>query len=180
LGKSHDEITPDLAEWIARQRMFFVATAPLAANALLNCSPKGLDTLRVLGPRAAAYLDLTGSGIETVAHLRENGRIVLMFCAFEGPPKIVRLHGRGIVLTRGDPMFADLRPAFGPEWPGERSIVHVEVTRVSDSCGFGVPRYDFAGDRDQLTKWAQAKGEAGLGEYRAAKNARSVEGLPGM
>ena len=103
-----------------------------------------------------------------------------MFCAFEGPPKILRLHGRGTVLTPGDSAFADLRPAFGPERPGERSIVHVEVTRVSDSCGFGVPRYDFAGDRDQLSKWAQAKGEAWLAEYRAAKNATSVEGLPGM
>ena len=180
MGNTNDEITPDLAAWIARQRVFFVATAPLAVDGLVNCSPKGLDTLRVLGPRAVAYLDLTGSGIETVAHLRENGRIVLMFCAFEGPPKIVRLHGRGTVLTRNDPTFADLRPALGPERPGERSIVHVEVTRVSDSCGFGVPRYEFAGDREQLTKWAHAKGEAWLVEYRAAKNATSVEGLRGL
>lgn len=180
MGKSHDEITSDLSEWIARQRMFFAATAPLASDGLLNCSPKGLETLRVLGRRAVAYLDLTGSGIETVAHLRENGRIVLMFCAFEGPPKIVRLHGRGTVLTQGGPAFAELRPAFGPERPGERSIVHVAVTRVSDSCGFGVPRFDFVGDRDQLTKWAQAKGEAWLVDYRAAKNATSVEGLPGL
>jgi hypothetical protein len=103
-----------------------------------------------------------------------------MFCAFDGPPKIVRLHGRGTVLTPGAPAFADLRPAFGPQRPGERSIIHIEVTRVSDSCGFGVPCYDFAGERDQLTKYARAKGEAGLAEYRAAKNAASVDGLPGL
>jgi hypothetical protein len=180
LGKTYDEITSDVAAWIARQRVFFVATAPLKADGLVNCSPKGLDTLRVLGPRTVAYLDLTGSGIETVAHLRANGRIVLMFCAFDGPPKIVRLHGRGTVLTPADPAFADLRLQFGPERPGERSIVRIEVTRVSDSCGFGVPRYEFAGERDQLAKWAQAKGEVGLAAYRAAKNAASVEGLRGL
>ena len=180
MGKTYDEITPDLAAWIARQRVFFVATAPLKADGLVNCSPKGLDTLRVLGPRAVAYLDLTGSGIETVAHLRENGRIVLMFCAFEGPPKILRLHGRGTVVTPADPAFADLRPRFGPQQPGERSLVHVGVTRISTSCGFGVPRYDFAGERDQLTRYAQSKGQAGLAEYRAKKNAWSVEGLPGL
>src|SRR4051794_41790217 len=109
LGKVDDEITPELTQWIAQQHVFFVATAPLAAGGLVNCSPKGLDTLRVLGPRSVAYLDLTGSGIETVAHPRENGRIVLMFCAFEGPPKILRLHGRGTVVTPADPAFADLR-----------------------------------------------------------------------
>ena len=100
VGKLYDEITPELADWLGQQRMFFVATAPLAADGLLNCSPKGMDTFRILGPREVAYLDLTGSGIETIAHLRENGRIVFTFCAFAGPPKIVRLHGTGEVVTR--------------------------------------------------------------------------------
>ena len=179
MGKFYDQITPELAEWIRRQRMFFVATAPLSADGLLNCSPKGLDTFRVLGPRSVAYLDLTGSGIETVAHLRENGRIVLTFCAFDGPPRICRLHGRGRVLTPDHPAFADLRPRF-PDLSGVRSIVHVEVARVSTSCGFGVPRYDHAGDRDQLPRWATAKGDAALADYRTAKNAQSIDGLPAL
>lgn len=179
MGKTYEEITPDLVEWIGRQRVFFVATAPSAGDGFLNCSPKGLDTFRVLGPRSVAYLDLTGSGVETIAHLRENGRIVLMFCAFDGPPRVLRLHGRGRVLTPDAPAFADLRPQF-PDLPGTRSVVHVEVTRVSTSCGFGVPRYAHAGDRDQLTKWAATKGDAGLVDYRAAKNAKSIDGLPGL
>ena len=165
--------------WIERQRLFFVSTAPLAAEGRINCSPKGLDTLRILDPRTIAYLDLTGSGIETVAHLRENGRIVLMFCAFEGPPKIVRLHGRGTVLTDSDSGFEDLRARFG-EMPGVRSVIRISLLRISESCGFGVPRYEFAGNRDQLARWAAAKGEAGLAEYRATKNATSVDGLPGL
>src|SRR5215212_9175752 len=106
MGDVRETITPDLQRWIEQQRIFFVATAPLAADGLVNCSPKGLDSFRILGPRDVAYLDLTGSGIETIAHLRENGRIVIMFCAFEGPPKIVRLHGRGEVLAPGEPGYA--------------------------------------------------------------------------
>src|SRR5919201_7094587 len=110
MGKVYDGITPELADWLTQQRMFFVATAPLAADGLVNCSPKGMDSFRILGPREVAYLDLTGSGIETVAHLRENGRIVLMFCAFAGPPKIVRLHGSGTVVTPESPRFHELSP----------------------------------------------------------------------
>ena len=178
MGTVHDAITPELADWISRQRVFFVATAPLAREGHVNCSPKGLDCLRALGPRAVAYLDLTGSGIETVAHLRENGRIVLMFCAFDGPPKILRLHGRGTVLMPGEAAFDDLRPRF-PESSGVRSLIHVDVTRISDSCGFGVPLFEPAADRDQLRKWHQAKGEAALDAYRRAKNATSLDGLPG-
>src|SRR5215216_1432900 len=134
MGKSYDGITPELSHWIERQHIFFVATAPLADDGLINCSPKGMDTFRVLGPAEVAYLDLTGSGIETVAHLRENGRIVLTFCAFDGPPKIVRLHGRGEVACPGSAAFDELKPLF-PDVPGERSIVRVRVNRVSDSCG---------------------------------------------
>ena len=179
MGHMYDQITPELAAWIERQRVFFVATAPLAADGLINCSPKGLDTLRILGPRAIAYLDLTGSGIETVAHVRENGRVVLMFCAFEGPPRILRLHGRGSVLTSGDAGFADLRARF-PELPGVRSIIRVDVQRIADSCGFGVPQYKFVGERDQLAKWTVAKGDVALADYRKAKNAVSLDGLPGL
>lgn len=179
MGSAYDSITPKLADWICRQRVFFVATAPLATNGHVNCSPKGLDSLRILGPRSVAYLDLTGSGIETVAHLRENGRIVLLFCAFEGPPKIVRLHGRGTVLAPGEPAFSDLRPGFA-DLSGVRSLIHVDVTRISNSCGFGVPLFQHVADRDQLPKYHAAKGEAQLEAYRRAKNATSIDGLPGV
>jgi hypothetical protein len=151
----------------------------MAADGHLNCSPKGLDCFRVLGPRSVTYLDLTGSGIETVAHLRENGRIVLMFCAFDGPPKILRLHGIGRALMPGGPAFNDLRPQF-PDSPGVRSLIHVDVTRISDSCGFGVPLFQPATDRDTLPKWLAAKGETELEKYRASKNARSIDSLPGV
>ena len=179
MGKVYDEITPELAEWLGRQRLFFVATAPVAADGLLNCSPKGMDTFRILGPREVAYLDLTGSGIETVAHLRENGRIVFMFCAFSGPPKIVRLHGTGEVVTPGSPGWESLRALF-PDYPGTRTIVRVALTRIGDSCGYAVPRYEYREERDRLVRWAEAKGEAGLPRYRREKNARSLDGLPGL
>ncbi|MFO0808637.1 MAG: pyridoxamine 5'-phosphate oxidase family protein [Gemmataceae bacterium] len=179
MGKQYEEITPPLADWLARQKVFFVATAPLAADGLVNCSPKGMDTFRVVGPTEVAYLDLTGSGIETVAHLRENGRIVLMFCAFDGPPKIVRLHGTGEALLPGSPEYARLRPLF-PDIPGERSVIRVRVTRIGDSCGFAVPRYEFAGGRDQLVEYAVNKGPEGMAKYRAQKNATSLDGLPGL
>jgi hypothetical protein len=178
MGKAHDEITPDLAAWMGQQKIFFVATAPLAGDGLVNCSPKGMDTFRVLGPREVAYLDLTGSGIETMAHLRENGRIVVMFCAFAGPPTIVRLHGTGEALTSG-PEYDRLRPRF-PELPGTRAIVRVRVSRISDSCGYGVPRFEFRGERDVLVRWAESKGADGLVRYRREKNARSLDGLPGL
>jgi Pyridoxamine 5'-phosphate oxidase len=179
VGKLYDEITPELAGWLGQQRVFFVATAPLAADGLLNCSPKGMDTFRVLGPREIAYLDLTGSGIETVAHLRENGRIVFTFCAFAGPPKIVRLHGTGEVITRGAPDFERLRALF-PDHPGARAVVRAGLIRISDSCGYSVPRYDYAGERDALVRWAESKGTDGLTRYRREKNARSLDDLPGL
>jgi hypothetical protein len=179
VSKLYDEITPELADWIGRQRMFFVATAPLAAGGLLNCSPKGLDTFRILGPREVAYLDLTGSGIETVAHLRENGRIVFLFCAFEGLPKIVRLHGMGEVLTPGAADYATLRAQF-PDHPGARAVVRARLTRIGDSCGYAVPRYDFAGERDALVRWAESKGPDGVAQHHRRKNARSLDDLPGL
>src|SRR3984885_2839292 len=140
MSKQRDNINDDLAAWLREQHLFFVATAPLSADGHVNCSPKGGDSFRVLGPLEVAYQDYTGSGAETAAHLRENGRIVLMFCAFEGPPKIVRLHGRGRAVMPGDPEFAATRRAFGkPRDLGLRAIIVVEVDRVSDSCGFSVP-----------------------------------------
>ena len=178
MGKHYDAITPELGTWIARQKMFFVATAPLSAVGHVNCSPKAGDTLRVLADRQVAYVDLTGSGIETIAHLQENGRIVLMFCAFDGAPKIVRLHGRGVVHYPGDSSFESLIGQF-PAHPGARAIITIEVTRVSDSCGFAVPLMTFAGDRNALEKWAENKGSDGLASYRREKNQSSIDGLPG-
>lgn len=179
MGKVHDGIDDDLRRWIEQQHVFFVATAPLAADGHVNCSPKGLDSLRILGPREAAYIDLTGSGAETIAHLRENARIVLMLCAFVGPPKIVRLHGRGTVLEPGSGAFDRLREAF-PNHPGTRAIIHVDVTRVSDSCGYAVPLMDFRSDRPTLNKWAESKGPDALETYRRQKNAVSIDGLPAL
>jgi hypothetical protein len=179
MGRTLTEITPDTAEWIGRQHMFFVATAPLSNEGFINCSPKGLDTFRILGPREAIYLDLTGSGVETIAHLRENGRIVLMFCAFEGAPKILRLHGRGTVHAAGTQRYENWKSLF-PEIPGSRAIIHVEVTRVADSCGFGVPHYEYKGDRQSLIDLAVKKGPAAILAYQAEKNAQSLNGLPGL
>jgi hypothetical protein len=178
MGAVLEEITDDLAAWIRRQPMFFVATAPSGAGGHVNVSPKGLAGLAVLGPHRCAYLDLTGSGVETIAHVRENGRITIMLCAFEGPPRIVRLHGRGVVHALGSEGFDALAPEF-PDLPGRRAIVEVEVTRVSTSCGFGVPRLDLVGPRDDLVKWATRKGDDGIVAYHATKNATSVDGLPG-
>jgi hypothetical protein len=159
--------------------MFFVSTAPLAARGLVNCSPKGTDSFRTLGPREVAYLDLTGSGVETIAHLKENQRIVLMFCAFEGPPMIVRLHGRGFVHEPGDPAFPALSAHF-PAHPATRTIIRVEVDRIADSCGHGVPRYAFQGNRDLIERWAEKKGADGMADYRRQKNTVSLDGLPGL
>ena len=179
MGKTYQEITPDLAAWICQQRLFFVATAPLGGDGLVNCSPKGMDTFRILGAREVAYLDLTGSGVETIAHLRENGRIVIMFCAFTGAPNIVRLHGHGQAVEPDHPDFETLRADF-PDHAGARAIIRVQLTRIGDSCGYAVPRYEYAGERDALIHWAEKKGPAGLAEYHRQKNAHSLDGLPGL
>ena len=159
--------------------MFFVATAPLDAAGHINLSPKGLDSFRVIDPRTVAYLDLTGSGIETVAHLRENGRIVLLFCAFEGPPKIIRLHGRGEVVEPGDPRFGSLAARFS-SFPSTRSVIVIALERISDSCGYGVPLYGYEGQRSQLIDWAERKGADGVVRYREDNNRRSIDGLQGL
>src|SRR5262249_48005193 len=152
MGKTFDAIDDGLSAFLRAQHMFFVATAPLAADGLVNLSPKGLDTFRILDPQTVAYLDLTGSGVETIAHLRENGRIVFCFCAFEGPPRIVRLHGRGEAIEPADPEFARLAPLF-PRLDGTRAVIRARLTRIADSCGYAVPRYTFVGHRDQLLEW---------------------------
>ncbi|NNF59092.1 MAG: pyridoxamine 5'-phosphate oxidase family protein [Rhodothermaceae bacterium] len=179
MSKTYDAITPALTEWIEAQPLFFVATAPTAEDGLINCSPKGLDTFRILGPHEVAYLDLTGSGVETIAHVRENGRIVFMFCAFAGPPNIVRLHGTAEVLLPDTPDFEALRPRF-PDLPGTRAILRASLTRISDSCGYAVPRMVYQEDRDTLVRWAQAKQPEGLAQYKVEKNTVSLDGLPGL
>src|SRR3954470_19929841 len=169
MGQLSAEIDTALQAFIARQHVFFVATAPLAADSHVNVSPKGLDTFRVLGPTEIAYLDLVGSGVETVAHLRENGRITLLFCAFDGRPRILRLYGRGRAVEPHDGGGGRLAAAF-PNYPGARSVVLVEIERIADSCGYGVPLFQYAGDRGQLTAWADRKGAEGLDRYKAEKN----------
>jgi predicted pyridoxine 5'-phosphate oxidase superfamily flavin-nucleotide-binding protein len=173
-----DAITDELAAFIAAQRVFFVATAPTDGGHV-NLSPKGLDTFTVLDPNTIAYLDLTGSGVETIAHLRENGRITIMFCAFDGKPNIVRLYGRGEVLATGEPETDALLPRFG-DYPGARSVIRVRIDRVSTSCGYGVPLLTYEGERDQLLQFAERRGPDGLVEYRGEKNAVSIDGLPGL
>jgi hypothetical protein len=180
MGKVDERIDTELQAFLERQPMFFVATAPLAAEHHVNVSPKGLDgTFAVLGPHRVAYLDLTGSGIETVAHVRENGRVTLMFCAFDGPARIVRLFGRGTVTTCDEPGFDDRAAAFASQ-VGARGVITVELERISDSCGYGVPKMELVGQRDRLLRWADARGDEGLREYRAEHNRTSIDGLPGF
>ena len=179
MGKVYEQLDDTLVRFIGRQHVFFVGTAPDSPEGHLNISPKGLDTFRILGPKSVAYLDLTGSGIETVAHLGENGRITIMFCAFEGRPLIVRLQGRGRVVEPGDADWDGLIEQFR-DYPGVRSVVVVDVERVSSSCGFAVPLYEYQGERKQLIEYAEKKGPEGLRMYRAQKNRRSIDGLAGL
>jgi len=179
MGKLYDRIDDTLRAFIEAQHLFFVGTAPLSAEGHVNISPKGLDALRVLGPRTLLYLDYVGSGAETIAHLRENGRIVIMLCAFQGPPKIVRLHGTGEVLEPGDSGYAELRALFASKQPA-RAMIRISVDRISDSCGYGVPLHTYQAERTQLPAWTAAKGEQGLREYQEGKNRVSIDGLPAL
>jgi hypothetical protein len=179
MGKAFEKISGRLSRWIEAQKMFFVATAPADPETHINVSPRGLDTFRVLDENRVAWLDLTGSGVETIAHLKADGRITLMFCAFEGPARIVRLYGRGAVHEPGDSEYEELRPRF-PQMPGERAIIAVDVERVSTSCGFGVPLMDFVGLREDLPEFAESLGEEGMADYREKNNAESIDGLPGI
>lgn len=176
MAKVFDRITDELQKFIRAQQMFFVATAPLSPTGHVNLSPKGLDSFRILSNHRVAYLDLTGSGNETSAHLQENKRITLMFCAVQDAPLILRLYGQGKIILQGSPEWPDFQPAF-VDIPGIRQIVVVEVDRVQTSCGMGVPLYTYEGQRDGLVKWAAKKGEQGLRTYQKQKNRVSIDGL---
>ena len=182
MGDVHDSISEQMADWMAAQPMFFVGSAPLSGDGRVNISPKGMaGTFAVLGPRRVAYLDYTGSGAETIAHLRENGRIVVMFCAFEGAPNIVRLHGRGRIVLPGDESFDQLRASFPKERTlGQRSIIDVDVQRISDSCGYAVPLMDFTADRVVLDRSAERRDEEYFERYGQEQNATSIDGLPAL
>jgi hypothetical protein len=179
MGKIYESIDEKLKQWLLAQKIFFVATAPLAEEGHVNCSPKDGESFRIIDKRTAVYLDLTGSGVETIAHVKENERIVLMFCAFTGAPKIVRLHGRGEIIEAKHAEFEQLRTLFCSR-TGIRSFIKVHLTRISDSCGYGVPLYDFRGHRSQLEAWAEHQGEESLVEYRLKHNIRSIDQLEGV
>jgi Pyridoxamine 5'-phosphate oxidase len=179
MGKTYDRIDDKLASFIGKQRMFFVATAPLSGGGHVNVSPKGYDSFCILSPLRVAYADLGGSGIETVAHVRENGRITIMFCAFEGPAMILRLYGRARVMQFDEPGF-DVELRRFPGFDRARNIVFVDVERIADSCGWGVPFYEFKSERDQLKRYIDNRTQEEWEERRYEANARSVDGLPGL
>jgi hypothetical protein len=179
MARTHDTIDDALREWIAAQHVFFVATAPTSVDGHVNVSPKGYDTFRVLDDTTVAYLDLTGSGVETIAHLRDNGRLTIMFCGFEGPPRIVRLFGHGDVVRPGDADHTELAARFD-DLPGARAVIRCRVERIQSSCGYSVPFLAFDAERDTLRDWADRKGPEGIEAYQAEKNATSIDGLAGL
>ncbi len=176
MAKTFPAITADLNEFIQAQPLFFVASAPLSGTGHVNLSPKGLDCLRILGPNRVAYIDLTGSGNETSAHLLENGRITFMFCAFSGPPKILRLFGQGATVLPDSAEWGELKPLF-PDYPGMRQIIVADIARVQTSCGYAVPLMEYVSERDTLIRWAENIGEEKLISARAEKNVTSIDGL---
>jgi hypothetical protein len=178
MGRTYDTIDDRIQTWLDKQPMFFVATAPLDASGHVNVSPKGLDgSFVVLDSTSVAYLDLMGSGVETLAHVKENQRITLMFCAFEGPARIVRLYGDGEAIEADHPDFDDLVKRF-PENRSVRSVIRVAVTRIADSCGYGVPNMAYQGQRDQLERWVANRTDEQLADYLVTANAESLDGLP--
>jgi len=180
VGKTFPCISDEIRKWIGRQRMFFIASAPLSDDGMVNCSPKGGDTLRVVDKQTLAYLEFAGSGVETIAHLRENGRIVLMMCAFEGPPRIFRFHGKGEVVLPSHRDFAALSALYNHDLLGVRSVIRIRLERISDSCGYGVPLYEFVEDRKAMRNWCEKKGAGDIKTYVAKNNAASIDGLPGL
>ncbi|MCU1663372.1 MAG: pyridoxamine 5-phosphate oxidase-related FMN-binding protein [Pseudonocardia sp.] len=185
MAKVYEGVDAAMAAWIEQQPVFFVATAPLADDGLVNLSPKGtMGTFRLVDEQTFAYLDMTGSGVETIAHLQENGRICVMFCAFDGRPNIVRLHGTGRAVRNGDPGFDEALAGFGAA--GEqrrrylRAVIVVDVARVSDSCGYAVPRMDLVEERETLDAVWQSRDDERIARYHAQKNAASLDGLPGL
>lgn len=179
MSATYERIEGKIRDFIEAQKMFFVATAALSAEGTVNLSPKGYDSLRILDETTVAYADLGGSGVETMAHVRENGRITLMFVAFDGAPNIVRLHGKGVVTAFEDEGFAEQLALF-PGLTRARSVIRVDVQRISDSCGWGVPFFDFRGERDQLRRWVDHRDQQTWRERRYASNALSIDGLPGL
>ncbi len=178
MGKVFDSITDEMRAFVEKQPLFFVSTAPREGGHV-NVSPKGLDSFAVLSATQVAYLDLTGSGAETIAHLRENGRLTMMFCAFEGLPNIVRFYGKGRVVLPSDPEFAELEVRF-PKRGAVRSIIVLDVERTSTSCGYGVPVMEFVKDRPTLGDWASARSDEEVRAYQAEKNQHSIDGLPAL
>jgi hypothetical protein len=176
MGKMFTAIHPEHEKFISKQRVFFVGSAPLGAGGHINISPKGHDVLRIFSPTEIAYLDLTGSGNETSAHMEDNGRITIMFMAFEGPPEILRLYGTGRVILPSMEEWEDLVKHFDL-LPGARQIIYIQVHAVKTSCGYSVPFFSYSGERDTLQKWAVQKGEQGLEAYREEKNAISMDGI---
>jgi hypothetical protein len=176
--KLYDSITPELAEWIRAQPLFFNATAPLDSAGHINLSPRGLDSLRILDPKRVAILDLTGSGNETAAHLMENNRITIMFCAFSGEPRILRLYGEGEVILPNHADWPGLRTRFASDLPGVRQIFRIQVNRIQTSCGYGVPLMELIGQREDLVRWANKKGDDGIRRYQVRNNRTSIDGLP--
>ncbi len=180
MGKIYPELNARLCDFIEQQQVFFVATAPLAADGHVNVSPKGLaDTFTILDPTTVAYLDFTGSTAETIAHSKENGRITLMFCAFTGPPMILRIYGTAEVITVDHAEFVSLCEHFG-DTTGARAIIRVQAERIGDSCGYGVPRYEFLEQREQLPKWVERKGPEAIVAYQQENNTKSIDGLPAL
>lgn len=175
MAKFYTTLTPSLREFIAEQRIFFVATAPRAGR--VNLSPKGMDTFRCIDERTVAYLDLTGSGAETAAHILDNGRVTIMLCSFTETPNILRIYGQGRIVRPEDPAWPMMLSNFTPT-PGQRQIIVVDIESIQTSCGFSIPFYEYQGPREQLVHWAEVKGEEGLAEYRAKKNHQSIDGLP--
>ncbi|QSJ19284.1 pyridoxamine 5'-phosphate oxidase family protein [Nostoc sp. UHCC 0702] len=177
MAKLIDCITEELQEFINAQHLFFVGSAPLSPTGHVNLSPKGLNCFRILSPHRVGYLDLTGSGNETSAHLQENGRITFMFCAFEEPACILRLYGQGQTILPSSPEWDSLYPLF-PQMPGTRQIIVADIEKVQTSCGFGVPLYEYRGQRQTLVTWAKNQGEEKVREYQQKKNLVSIDGLP--
>lgn len=177
MGKFHDSIKPAHKEFIEKQHIFFVSTAPLSSDGRINLSPKGLDCFRVLYENKVAYMDLISSGNETSAHTLENGRITIMFCSFEGAPNILRLYGKGFTVLPDAEDWKEYAPHF-KIYPSTRQIIVANIDLVQTSCGFGVPLFNYAGERDIHFDWAEQKGKEGLLEYVQKNNLKSLDGLP--
>jgi len=179
MARTYERLDDHLIEWIERQHVFFVASAPSGADGLVNLSPKGYDTFRVLDPTTVAYLDLTGSGVETIAHVRDNGRLTFMFCSFDAKPRILRLWGQGDVVVPGDAEWEVLAGGF-PVLPGTRAIIRCRLDRIGDSCGYSIPLMAYEGERATLVESFERKGPAHIEAYQAEKNRASLDGLPGL